>query len=271
MLSDARPSQGPSIHRFWIRQNLLHQSTAALSVSGLIVRICFYCRGIGTRALRCRRSVEFIVLTLVKLTQHPSYDPVLFVEALCIMALVVDCLGLRHCLTIDCQDLVVHCRFADLNIRIGKSYLCLSARGEYIYHCPCTCIRATSQLRQQTIRIAQDSFSSQDCFVLPDSSADDSQFFSERSIALSLVHRDDCQSSPVRTVQDAGRILLWNRCVLEEGAVGPSQFNASLDSKMFSDITGGSRQLFKFPRSCLGLVCINIDSHESTAIGGRRR
>jgi len=235
---------------------LLHQSTAASSVSGLVVRICFYYRGIGTRALRCKRSVEFIVLTLVKLTQHPSYDPVLFVEALCIMTFIVDCLGLRHCLTIDSQDLVVHCRFADLNIRIGRSYLCLSAGGECIlYRFPCTCIRATSQLRQQTIRIAQDSLSSQDCFVLSGSSADNSQFFSECSIALSLVHRDDCQSSPVRTVQDAGRILLWNRCVLEEGAVGPFQFNNSLDSNIFSDITGGSRQLFKFPkvmfRSCL--------------------
>ena len=87
-----------------------------MNVSGPNVQACSYCREIGIRALEHTRSVEFIILAPIKLTQHPSYDPVLHVEAFCIVALVIDRLGLRDCLTIDSQDLIVHCRFADLNV-----------------------------------------------------------------------------------------------------------------------------------------------------------
>jgi hypothetical protein len=100
-----------------------------LGVPDSTVLACFCCHGIGTRALQSTRSVVFIILALVKLTQHPSYDPIFFVETLCIVALLINRLGLSTRLTIYSQDLVMYCRFADLNVRIGWPYLCLSAKG----------------------------------------------------------------------------------------------------------------------------------------------
>ena len=66
----------------------------------------------------------------------------------------------------------------------------------HIYCLPCTDIRTTSQLRQQTIGIAQNSFPSYDCFVLPEPSAQYSQYVSRSSILLSSTHRDDYQNYP---------------------------------------------------------------------------
>ena len=100
-----------------------------LGVPDSTVLTCFCCHEIGTRALQSTRSVVFIILALVKLTQHPSYDPIFFVETLCIVALFINRLGLSTRLTIYSQDLVMYCRFADLNVRIGWPYLCLSAKG----------------------------------------------------------------------------------------------------------------------------------------------
>lgn len=100
----------------------------------MTVRACFYCREIGTRALRRTRSVGFILLASVKLTQHPSYDPVFFIEAFCIVALIIDRFGLGVCLTIDSQNLIMHRRFADLHVRIGWSYLHLLVRDRNILY-----------------------------------------------------------------------------------------------------------------------------------------
>jgi hypothetical protein len=39
--------------------------------------------------LDIRSQPKSIVLTLVKLTQHPTYDPILFVKTLCVVPLLI--------------------------------------------------------------------------------------------------------------------------------------------------------------------------------------
>jgi hypothetical protein len=80
------------------------------------VEACSSYRGIGIHALRHEKSAKSFILTCIRLTQHPTYDPILFVEALCVMSLLRYTFGLRNRLTVDFQDLIVHCRFADLNV-----------------------------------------------------------------------------------------------------------------------------------------------------------
>jgi hypothetical protein len=86
------------------------------SVYSWTVEACFSYREIGIHALRHEKSAESSILTCIRLIQHPTYDPILFMEALCVMPLLIYTFGLRGRLTIDFQYLIVHCRFADLNV-----------------------------------------------------------------------------------------------------------------------------------------------------------